>query len=868
MTNRAIVRALAVVAVAVLLATPSKAYYHYVHFLGSRSGPFTPVYERFDLTALSNSTVTVYVSDQGPQTYGPNDTFGSVLSQVKDAVAVWNSVSSSALRISFAGLESASQVSNTPGIDVTFIDLPPGLLGLGGPTTSTNLSPSGFYPIMNGQVMLTTDTAVSAAANPNQFGPGPSYLEAFFTTAVHEFGHALGLQHSWTASAMSSPDITRNTSRARPIDADDVASLAVLYGKAGWQANYGTISGRVTFASGQPVALASVVALTATGPAVSSLTNPDGTYQIAGLPPSTSYLLYVHPLPPGAVTNDELGLRLPVDANGITFPQSGLNQTLFYPGVQSPSQAAIISVGAGGTVINQNFTVAQVNSLPISNVQTYSLLNSGSRTYIYNGNVAVSPAFMSNSSGNTDLVVVQPPSPAVTPLSATILGGFGNALSPSPVLFQLYPGIPQAIALYFVAPLGAGVGPRHVVLNFGTDIFVMPDAVNLVSQGPPEVASLTPNPDGSVTVAGAGMNSASEIFFDGLEAAVETPFSGADPAGTITVIPPNGATGQVSTITIYGPDGQNSMFLQSQNPATYAYNVSGTPQFNTVSFTALPAASSAAVDITASNVNFVNGQVTVGFGTDDVTVSKVWVLSPTHIVANAVVAPGAAITPSDLSVIAGFQVIDQPGGFQTQVARPGFPDIGLPIVNADPTQQTIYPGSAASIFGTNLLAGSSTAVQVTLTPQGAASGTQVPVLFASPSQINISIPAGFPLGPATLVLYNGATTAFPVMVEIDSLPPAIVAVTNASGGSLTGVTSNPGDLIYVAVSGLDPATIGTSNLQVTVSGVPMTVFQVNPLPNGQYQIEVFLTQSFGGAQVPLAVWVDGSSSQPVTITVR
>ncbi len=55
---------------------------------------------------------------------------------------------------------------------------------------------------------------------------------------------------------------------------------------------------------------------------------------------------------------------------------------------------------------------------------------------------------------------------------------------------------------------------------------------------------------------------------------------------------------------------------------------------------------------------------------------------------------------------------------------------------------------------------------------------------------------------------------------------------------------------------------------MTVSGVPMTVFQVNPLPNGQYQIEVILTQSFGGAQVPLAVWVNGSSSQPVTITVR
>ena len=499
-----------------------------------------------------------------------------------------------------------------------------------------------------------------------------------------------------------------------------------------------------------------------------------------------------------------------------------------------------------------------MNSLPIYNVQTYCKLQSTTRTYVYTGDLTPSPAFMINSSGSTDLVIVQPPNAiAAAPQSATILGGIGNSLY-APVLYST-PGLPPAIALYFMAPLGAGVGPRHVVLNFGSDIYVMPDAVNLVAQGPPEVNSLTPNADGSVTIEGAGLNSASQVFFDGLEAAVETPFSGVDAAGTITVIPPNGATGQVSTLTVYGPDGQNSMFLQSQNPQTYAYSTTGVPQFNTVSLTALPAASAAAVDITATNVNFVNGQVTVGFGTDDVTVRQVWVLSPTHIVANAVVAPGAAITASDLSVIAGFQVIDQQGGFQTQVARPGFPDIGLPVVNADLTQATIYPGSAASIFGTNLV---SSSVQVTL------GGVQLPVLYASASQVNVSIPAGFPLGPAQLVLNNGSTSSFPVIVEIDELPPAIVALTTLAGGSLTGVVSNPGDLIDVVVSGLDPTVIGTANLQVTVSGVPMTVAQVTPLANGQYQIEVVLTQSFGGAQVPLEVWVNGSSSQPVTITVR
>jgi len=58
-----------------------------------------------------------------------------------------------------------------------------------------------------------------------------------------------------------------------------------------------------------------------------------------------------------------------------------------------------------------------------------------------------------------------------------------------------------------------------------------------------------------------------------------------------------------------------------------------------------------------------------------------------------------------------------------------------------------------------------------------------------------------------------------------------------------------------------------SRLQVTVGGIAMAVQSIAPAPNNQFQIQVKLTQSFGGQQVPLAVVVDGSSSDPVQITV-
>ena len=92
-----------------------------------------------------------------------------------------------------------------------------------------------------------------------------------------------------------SQDVIRNTSRARPIDADDISAISELYGTTGWMATTGSISGVVT-ANGQPWNMASVVAIPPQGPAVSALTNPDGSYTINGLTPG-QYLLYAHPLP-------------------------------------------------------------------------------------------------------------------------------------------------------------------------------------------------------------------------------------------------------------------------------------------------------------------------------------------------------------------------------------------------------------------------------------------------------------------------------------------------------------------------------------------------------------------------------------------
>jgi hypothetical protein len=488
---RSLKRAAAFAAAALLLGAPAEAYYHYVYYVQTSQFAATSAAAKFDLSKLPNGTLTFYVNDTGPATFSPGDSFGSVLGEVKQALAAWNAVPTSALRIAFGGIENPNQSANTPGGQVIFTDLPPGVLGLGTPNTPAALSfasfvqgQNWFLPISHSLVMLSNNTNA---------GPGASYLESFFTTAVHEIGHALGLQHTWTGSAMSQ-GVIRNTSRARPLDADDIASLSDLYGNAGWTANYGSISGTVRFNTGQPVALASVVAIAPTGAAVSALTNPDGTYTIKGLPPNT-YLLYVHPLPPDGIVAGGEGLQLPENQSGGILPASGYFRSVFYPGVVDPNQAQSYNVTAGSSFTLQDFSVTPSGGVPAYDLITYSYLDPGARNYTETpppGYLSQTTAFVNSTQSQVLVYAVANQGTTAQAQNVTMMG-VSNAIvqttSTAPGMF-----------LWFNMPAAPSTGPRHLVFNYGTDMYVLPNAVNLVEQGPPFIISANANGDGTVTL--------------------------------------------------------------------------------------------------------------------------------------------------------------------------------------------------------------------------------------------------------------------------------------------------------------------------------------------------------------------------------
>jgi len=352
------------------------------------------------------------------------------------------------------------------------------------------------------------------------------------------------------------------------------------------------------------------------------------------------------------------------------------------------------------------------------------------------------------------------------------------------------------------------------------------------------------------------------VYFDGSPATITVPFAGDLNSGSITVLPPPGYSGQAASVIVYGSDGQNSTFYQTQAPPLYIYPPAAVPQV-TITPSALPAGVSAMVDITSTNMQFVDGQVTAGFGTFDVSVEHVWVLSPNHAIADVVVAPNAVQGLSELSVISGFQRVFQPGAFQIQPASPTQPTVSA-VINGDPSRQTLYGGGFATIYGASL-------AYPGIPPQVTLNGQPVPVLYAAANQINIQVPAGFPSGPAVLNVSNGAASAFPFAIQISLPPPVVVAVSDGPAQAVTTSSSAAvGDLLTIAVNTAAPGLAGSQGrVHASVGGIDMPVLlaTAGPAP-GTVELTIVMAQAFGGNVVPLVVTVDSDSSDPYPILVR
>jgi len=807
------------------------AHYHFIHYT-SKTAPYNPVPEKFDLAGLPNKTVSVFVSTAGPKQFAQNDGLPSLLSQIRQATQAWDGVATSDLRVTFGGLYVDGTADNTPSAEVVFDDeVPPGLLAYTVPMPAKDMvtrADGSFFPITQSIIHLHSDLTKS---------PGPTYTDSFYLTMVHEMGHALGLQHTFTSSVMSTA-VTRATSAVRPLDADDIAGISLLYPR-NFGAQTGSITGTVA-AGNQGVHLASVVALRHNGSAISALTNPDGTYEIDGVPPGT-YFVYVQPLPPTA------NIILPKDPSGNDVSPSGPFDGVFYPNATDIKNATAVAVTSGNSAGNINFAVRPRGSVPIYDVSLYS----------YYGQNGVHPAYVNLVPGSATIaaagVGLGTNGQAASGLGVSILG---SAFIPAGGV-RGYGSTPTYLALDLKFTLGSTSGPQHVIISQGSGIYVLPSGVNLVQNNPPSVTGVATDGNGNVVVTGANFKSDSQVYFDGLPA--DTNVTDGSHA---TAIPPPGASSQTVAVTVFNSDGQSSMFYGPSPLPTYSYPASVSPKV-TFSPSSLPAGAKAMIDIAGANTNFVDGFTAVGFGSSDVLVRQVWVLSPTHALANVQVATNAGQGASLATVISGFQVFSQSAAFQVGGPNASLPVVEPALVNAIWPASGIFPGSTASLSGTNL--GAQTAITI--------NGQTVNILAATATQINFVIPASLKPGPAILKLNNGTTNAYPVVISIDPLPPVITAVQNASHASVSASNApQPGDMLTMLVTGLAAAgaTVDPGRVHVTVGGMDIPAAMVSQVSNtATYQVQFTLDPAVTtGAKVPVTVSIDGRTSLPTYIAIN
>ncbi len=223
------------------------------------------------------------------------------------------------------------------------------------------------------------------------------------------------------------------------------------------------------------------------------------------------------------------------------------------------------------------------------------------------------------------------------------------------------------------------------------------------------------------------------------------------------------------------------------------------------------------------------------------------------------------------------------------------------IVDAASYTPKIAPGELASIFGTFLTDGSLQGASAIPLPQKlvdatvTVNGLAVPLLYASPSQINFQVPYEAPLGTAQVIVttQRGSSNSFPMPLQStapsvfqyngthavdensdyslnqDSNPaaPGSYIITFATGGGA--VSNQPAD--GAAGPAAPPfAELPPNTYSATVNGENAPVLFAGLAPGfvGLLQLNITVPSDLAAGDYPLVITVGGVASPPTQVSIR